>query len=681
MKNLIGQSIGRYRIIEPLGEGGMAEVYLAFDGRLECNVAIKFIRINRLSSDANSISLKRFEREAKAVASLSHPNIIKVMDYGEYEETPYLVMEHVTGGSLKKRMGKPMPCDEAVKIITPIARALAYAHNHNIIHRDVKPSNILINEFDEPLLIDFGIAKLIDNTDGQTLTSVGMGMGTPEYMAPEQWIGKFSPAVDVYSLGAILYELITGRKPFTASTPAELLLKTMNDPLPRPGLFVRNLPEKIEAILLKSLAKKPEDRFQSMDEMALALEEFTQDPYTPARLPFENSSTSQDSETVDFQVTNKKASRKTMIWIGLGSLLVIGMGAIFLPKVLHAKATPLPVTATSLVAATSLATDAATPEPAITNSPTETMAPIPTQITSAVISIDNVQSLEMEKLVSKGPVTKIAFSPDGDTIAMAVGGDVTLFDGFTLEELRTIKNATSIMDITFSVDGNMIAASFDNQTIKLWNTADGSLEQTLLSQSTAIYSLDFSPDGNTLASASSVGSIDIWNISDGAIIQTLPDRANSYPIIQYSPDGTLLASGSSDGLLRVFRVSDGALLNTVSGDSNNLNGIAFSPDGQYIASSGTTFTRLWFADDGRLVITLDSQPKTMGAVAFSPDGKILAAGASDGMIHLWSVDDYSLLTTLSGHTSDINTLAFSPQGNLFLSGSADGTMRVWTVTQ
>ena len=686
MQNLIGQSIGRYRIIEPLGEGGMADVFLAFDTRLECNVAIKFIRTNRLSSDANNISLKRFEREAKAVASLSHPNIIKVTDYGEYEDTPYLVMEHIAGGSLKKRMGKPIPYIEAVKIVIPVARALAYAHGHNIIHRDVKPSNILINEFNEPLLIDFGIAKFIDNTDGQTLTSVGMGMGTPEYMAPEQWIGKFTPAVDIYSLGVILYELVTGKKPFTAATPPELLIKTMNDPLPKPTLFVPGLPVNIEALLFKSLAKKPEDRFHSMEDMVLALEEIVNHPHrTTARQLQKNSSTSQDSETVDFEVSDEIKPRKNkIIWFGIGFVILLGVaGGIFLPRLIGQKPVPTSLTATSLPVEPSKTVEVAQPQTTntATTSPTETITPIPTLRVSSPISAENAQNIDLLKMVSRGPVSKVIFSPKGDQLAMVVTGDIVVFDTQTLEELFTLKNSTQITDISFSMDGNLIASCSDNQTIRIWNVADGTLQKSLISQSSGIVSLDFSPDGNSLAAVSYSGDISIWNLADDSILNSFTEKTNTGSTIRYSPDGTLLATGSSDGLLRVFRVSDGSLINTISGDSNNLSGITFSPDGQYIASSGVTFTRLWFASDGRLMNTFDSQSKTGGAVAFSPDGNILAAGAADGMIHLWSVDDLSLLTSLSGHTSDINSIALSPQGNMLVSGSADGTMRVWNVSQ
>ncbi len=273
MNDLSGQSFGRYHLVEKLGEGGMAVVYKAFDTRLECDVAVKVIRMERLTQEMMVTTLKRFEREAKAVAQLTHANIVKVTDFGENEGTPYLVMEYLVGGTVKQFLGKSRPYTDAAHLLAPVARALGYAHTHNLIHRDVKPSNILITESGEPMLTDFGIAKILDLEGGQTLTGTGVGIGTPEYMAPEQWTGNITPAVDIYSLGVVFYELVTGHKPYTADTPAAVLIKLISDPLPSPSKFVPELPEKVEQVIFKALARKPEDRYQSMGELEKALKD------------------------------------------------------------------------------------------------------------------------------------------------------------------------------------------------------------------------------------------------------------------------------------------------------------------------------------------------------------------------------------------------------------------------
>jgi serine/threonine protein kinase len=271
MENLIGKDLGRYHILEHLGEGGMATVYKAYDTRLERDVAVKIIRTELFGSAVLERLLKRFEREAKTLARLTHPNIVGVIEYGEFEGSPYLVMPYLPGGTLKQRLGRPMPWQEAVRLLLPIAQALEYAHEHNIVHRDIKPSNILLAEKGQPMLSDFGIAKILKNEE-TGLTSTGMGIGTPEYMAPEQWTGMAGPLADLYSLGVVLYELVTGHKPYTADTPAAIMLKQATDPLPRPRQFAPDLPEALEKVLFKALAKQPEDRYQSMGEFTNALE-------------------------------------------------------------------------------------------------------------------------------------------------------------------------------------------------------------------------------------------------------------------------------------------------------------------------------------------------------------------------------------------------------------------------
>jgi len=273
MSDLIGQSLGRYHILEQIGEGGMATVYKAFDTRLERDVAVKIIRTELFGKAIIERILKRFEREAKALARMSHINIVKVHDFGEHEGSPYLVLEYLPGGTLKDRLGKPMSWQQALRLLLPIADALGYAHKRKIIHRDLKPSNVLLTESDQPLLTDFGIAKILELEDAQTLTGTSVGVGTPEYMAPEQGQGVDVDArADIYALGIVLYEMVTGHKPYTANTPMAVIVKHIHDPLPRPGSFIAGLPDAIEKLLLKVLAKKPGDRYQTMEELGAAMQ-------------------------------------------------------------------------------------------------------------------------------------------------------------------------------------------------------------------------------------------------------------------------------------------------------------------------------------------------------------------------------------------------------------------------
>lgn len=271
--------IDRYHILEQLGQGGMATVYLAHDPRLDRKVAVKVIRQDAFPPAILDKILKRFDLEAKALARLNHPNIVGVIDYGVYNDAPYLVMQFIPSGTLKEKINHPVHYSDAAQILAPIAKALAYAHEEKIIHRDVKPSNILITRSGEPVLTDFGIAKIFEEAEGNTLTSTGMGLGTPEYMAPEQWQGKACASSDQYALGVIFYEMITGQKPYIADTPPAVMLKQATEPFPKPSQYVSDLPEQVEFVSLKLLAKDPQNRYDSMRVLAKVLERFAQESH------------------------------------------------------------------------------------------------------------------------------------------------------------------------------------------------------------------------------------------------------------------------------------------------------------------------------------------------------------------------------------------------------------------
>ena len=377
MADLIGKSLGRYHILESLGQGGMATVYKAFDTSLERNVAIKIIRPDVGEIDPSNF-LKRFQREARALAQLDHPYILKVLDYGEQEGIPYLVMPFVPGGTLKQRMGQPIPYQPAAALLAPIARALQHAHEQNIIHRDVKPANILISQSGAPLLSDFGIAKVIAGETGTQLTGTGASIGTPDYMAPEQWLGVSSPGTDIYSLGVVFYEMVTGRKPYSADTPAAVMLKHMHDPLPRPSSLVPGLPEGVEQVLFKALAKEPENRFQGMAPFAAALEKLGQgDPAALTGSLWEQGTavpepavrslvTKQAATATVLPHPGKKAPSNYLMLGGatIGVLLLICLvvaGVVFAGRILRAN--KLNPTASATVHITSQPTDALTAAP------------------------------------------------------------------------------------------------------------------------------------------------------------------------------------------------------------------------------------------------------------------------------------------------------------------------------
>lgn len=265
MEDLSGRQWGPYRIVTALGEGGMATVYKAYQPSVDRYVAIKVLP-RQLAQDPEFAG--RFAQEARMLANLQHPHILPVFDYGQADGYSYIVMPFIGHGTLADLLqGQPLPLPDIDRILTQTASALDFAHGRGLIHRDIKPSNILLDEQNNVLLGDFGIAKLYEGT--AVFTRTGTILGTPAYMSPEQGSGQpVDYRSDIYSLGVVLYEMTTGRVPFQAETPIAVVFKHIQDPLPPPRSFVPQLPEDVQRVILKALAKRPQDRFDSAGELA-----------------------------------------------------------------------------------------------------------------------------------------------------------------------------------------------------------------------------------------------------------------------------------------------------------------------------------------------------------------------------------------------------------------------------
>jgi len=277
-ENSTDKKIGNYQIIEEIGRGGNAIVYLAFDEKLARPVALKVLHAFAHHPNREKI-IERFRRGAQAAARLNHPNILPVYDFGEWQGTFYIVMQHVQGQTLRQyllgeieeiRAVEPLAPSEAVDIVRQVGAALAYAHRHNVVHRDVKPSNILLAEDGRVYLADFGLARV---EDAAPITQSGETLGTPHYMSPEQGQGMpVDHRSDTYSLGVVTFHMLTGQVPFDAETPIPVIVKHTYPPLPAPRSINPNIPQRVEAVLAKALAKTPAERYQSVQEFVNDLE-------------------------------------------------------------------------------------------------------------------------------------------------------------------------------------------------------------------------------------------------------------------------------------------------------------------------------------------------------------------------------------------------------------------------
>lgn len=320
MADLIGRNLGPYRVLAQIGQGGMATVYKAYQPAMDRQVALKVLPPHFMQDPS---FVERFEREARTIARLEHPHILPVHDYGQSDDgTTYIVMRYIDAGTLSDRLKRgPMPLPDALRLFEQIADALDYAHEQGVLHRDIKPSNVLVDNRNQPFLTDFGLARMVEGNSNLTGSII---LGTPAYMAPE--LGEGRPAnhlTDIYALGVVLYELLTGQPPFEAETPLAVMLKHMTDPLPLPRDVNPNIPPTIEKVVLKSLAKEPEDRFQSVQALLDALQDARADIPIQAITPPETEKRPEPAVKTETETDKppQPQRRRRLIFGGLGLLL------------------------------------------------------------------------------------------------------------------------------------------------------------------------------------------------------------------------------------------------------------------------------------------------------------------------------------------------------------------------
>ncbi len=409
IENLVGRTIGKYRILERLGHGGMADVYRAYQASLDRDVALKVLHPYLMAGEEDFVG--RFRREARDAAALRHPNIVQVFDFDHEDGLYYMVMECIDGRTLKERLkelrkrGRVMSLQEILHILAQIGDALDYAHQQGMLHRDIKPSNIMITGKGRAVLTDFGIARMMGGTRH---TMTGSVTGTPAYMSPEQGRGAdLDHRTDIYSLGIVLYEMVTGQVPFDADTPLAIMMRHVTDPLPSPRARRVDLPEAVETVIKRALYKRPEDRYQSARDMIKALKAAIEghplpEPKAP---PAEVKPQPVRAGAAQAQMTRTVAPPKplppreravpaegrgflTMAALGVMSFLLVLAclvgGALFAIPYLLATPTPVQYVRPPILTPTwtftpkATFTNTPTDTPSPTNTPTPTNTPLPT---------------------------------------------------------------------------------------------------------------------------------------------------------------------------------------------------------------------------------------------------------------------------------------------------------------
>lgn len=636
-------SIPGFDIHGIIGRGGMGIVYRAWQTELKRLVALKMLLGG---AHAPRAVLDRFHNEVEAIARLRHPGIVQIHEVGEAGGLPYCALEFVEGGSLADKLdGKPLPCGRAAAIVVQLARAIHSAHERGIVHRDLKPGNVLLTSEGEPKITDFGLAKLAFGDKHYTRT--GDVMGTPSYMSPEQAQGRAQEVVaasDIYSLGVILYEMLAGRPPFLAATPAETIRQViMDDPVPtrrlQPGL-----PRDLETICLKCLEKDPKRRYETALTLAEDIERW-QDG-----LPIRARPTSISERLV------KWARRRPAI-AGLISAIVVITLAGF----------------TGVLAQWQIAEAA--------------------RKTAAKIAV--AEKSMREKAESALYLNRVSVAGQLWTANNARGANQLLdrcrpdqrgWEWNYLKRLyhggeRSIREVSGLISMARSPDGHELATGSWAYDIRIWDVATGKERLTLVGHSAEVGGLAYHPDGTRLASGSADKTVRIWDTRTGQSIRSWHAHDKLIRGVAYSPDGTRVASGGDDGLVRIWNAETGALVRSLDGKAGITRTVAFSPDGHSLVSGHEDNVAIvWDPDSGDRRHTLAGHGVGVISLTFFAGGRQVVTGSFDGTARFWELDTGKPLRRCAGHRNAVNSVAVSPDERALATASWDGTIRLWDLT-
>jgi serine/threonine protein kinase len=593
MADWMGQQLGNYRLIRLLGSGGAAEVYLGEHDLLHTQAAIKVLHGQLTSQEEEN----RFLGEARLLVHLKHPHIVPVLDFAIEKETgtPFLVMEFAARGTLRERYprGRQVHLEQIIPYVKQAAAGLQCAHDRHIVHRDIKPGNLLLGPGEEVWISDFGIAVIEDKSRTWALA------GTLSYMAPEQINERPVPASDQYSLGIVVYEWLSGAPPFQGTTATQIALGHLFATPPSLRERLPALSPAVEAVVMRALAKDPAQRFESVQAFARALEE--------------------------------AASGRA--------------GAAPAPQLrVAAPSTQLPLPGT-LVCAYRGHSDAVW---ALAWSP-DGQRLASGSFDQSVHTWD-VPSLGRIRVYRghSGLVQVVRWSPDGRLIASG-GSDKTVrvwdaLSGQCLLTYRGHKRAVTCLD--WSPDGQQIASGSEDHSVQVWEAASGNRLFTYRGHQDAVRTLGWSPNGQRIAAGSDDRTVQVWDVASGILLINYVGHSDWVNALAWSPDGRYLASASKDRTVQVWEAASGRRLIVYSGHRQGVGALAWSPDGGRIASGSWDGTvQVWEATSGRLlstcagqVVSPASSPEAevvVAALAWSPNGRFIASAGSDMVVQVW----------------------------------------------
>jgi len=671
-----------YEILRELGRGGMGVVYLARQTALGRLVALKMILAG---GHASPTARGRFVQEGRAVAALEHPNVVRVYEAGEHDGLPYLAMELCEGGSLADRIrDRPLPPGDAARLVERVARGVAAAHAAGLVHRDLKPDNVLLARAsttegsEQPKVTDFGLAKQVECA-GPTVS--GSVLGTPSYMAPEQAEGKaVGPACDVYALGAILYECLTGRPPFRAATVLETLHQVRSQE-PAPARQVNPaVPRDLETIAARCLRKEPGRRYASAAALADDLAAFLAGRPIQAR----------PVGAVERAVLWTRRNRTVASLIAAVALALVVGTAVSVYFAVRAEANADAAMQRLYAADMNLAGhawDAGHVARVLDLLQRHDAAPGARDRRGFEWHyLWRCCHAEWRTLGGQGRwIRTLAFSPDGTRLA--TGGydaKVRVWDVASGDLLHTLDRHTEYVHrVAFSPDGSWLASAGDDRTVRVWDAKTGREVRAFAEHPNAVWAVAFSPDGRELAAADREGNICVWAVDGWHGVGDYPSAIGWTDSLTYAPDGRL-AVATYQGSVLVWDVYKTTVTCwPVDPNEYGIRSVAFSPDGAQLACGcGWERLILWDCAAGTARnLRHAGRPgdvNSLWGVAFSPDGQTLASACWDGTVKLWDVATGTERATLRGHTDAVKAVAFCPtDGTLLATASKDGTLKLW----
>jgi WD40 repeat protein/serine/threonine protein kinase len=698
--------IGRYKLFERIGEGGMGVVYLAEQAEpVRRRVALKIIK---LGMDTKQV-IARFEAERQALALMDHPNIARVLDAGATEPgRPYFVMELVQGVPITEFCDKnQLSTEQRLKLFIPVCQAIQSAHQKGIIHRDLKPSNILVALNPDgsgfAKVIDFGIAKAISQklTEKTLFTAHGMMVGTPAYMSPEQ--AELShldvdTRTDIYSLGALLYELLTGTTPFPekrlrSAGYHEMQRIILEEEPERPSTRLSTLQGEqrsvvarnrgasaltldrvfrgdLDWIVMKCLEKDRARRYETANGLARDLQRHLENEPVVARPP---------STVYRLQKFVRRNKLAVAAAAAVAATLLLGIGAA-LWEVAQTKRAEQK--AQQLLYANRMRLAQAEWEQNRVHRVRQILEQTASYPRRGFEWYYWQQQTHSELLTLRGHLDQVwgaVFSPDGQRIVTgSKDKTAVVWDATTGTPLLTLTGHLAIIhSVAFSPDGQKIVTSSGDGQAKVWNAVTGQELLPIRTQGGQVWSAAFSPDGQRIVTGDS-RSAKVWDAASGQQSFNLEGHTGRVSCATFSPDGKWIATASEDQTAIIWEATSGKKLVTFGGHNQRIFCVAFSPDSRWIVTASEDHTaKVWDAGSGHELLTLRGHDYAVRRAAFSPDGRRIVTASDDFTAKVWDAESGKELFTIRGHENRLGSAAFSPDGRLIITGSDDNTAKIW----